>query len=136
MRSRRWPKVAPDGVRERDEPPLSDDALLVRGGQFRVPHVLQRAQLCERRLGFAGVSVALAVTGRLADLCDVSPGLLDYDECSLTTAGRLRSRFRIAPTGASPHCSIILPAADIAAVRALRDLFDTGVPLPPTGTDR
>lgn len=42
--ARRWPKVLPDDVRERDEPPLDDDALLVRGGQFRVAHVLSPAR--------------------------------------------------------------------------------------------
>lgn len=106
--ARRWPKVLPEDVRERDEPPLDDDALLVRGGQFRIAHVLSRAEMCERRLGFPGVSVAHAVTGLLTDLCELSPRLLDYDECTVTTAGRVRRHFQIAATGASPHYSIVL----------------------------
>jgi hypothetical protein len=129
--ARRWPKVLPDAVRERDEPPLPDDALLVRGGQFRVAHVLARAEACQRRLGFPGVSVAHAASGRLADLCEMSPRLLDYDECAVTTAGRIRQRFEIAATGAAPHHSIVLPAADLGSVRALRDLFEVGIALPP-----
>jgi hypothetical protein len=132
--ARRWPKLLPDDVRERDEPPLADDAVLVRGGQFRMAHVLSRAEICERRLGFPGVSVALAATGRLADLCELSPQLLDYDECTVTTAGRVRRHFQIAATGRSPHHSIVLPAADLASVRLLRDLFEVGIALPP-GSD-
>lgn len=129
--ARRWPKVLPDDVRERDEPPLDDDALLVRGGQFRVAHVLSRAEMCERRLGFPGVSVAHAATGLLVDLCELSPRLLDHDECTVTTAGRVRRHFQIAATGASPHYSIVLPAADLVSVRLLRDLFEVGIALPP-----
>lgn len=132
--ARRWPKVLPDAVRERDEAPLDDDAVLVRGGQFRIAHVISRAEMCERRLGFPGVSVAHAATGVLADLCDLSPRLLDYDECTVTTAGRVRRHFQIAATGASPHYSIVLPAADLASVRLLRDLFEVGIALPP-GSD-
>lgn len=128
---RRWPKLLPGGARERDEPPIDEAAVLVRGGQFRIGHVLDRAEACERRLGFPGVSVAHAVTGRLADLCELSPRLLDYDKCAVTTAGRVRQHFMIAPTGASPHFSIVLPAADIASVRLLRDVFEVGLPLPP-----
>lgn len=134
--ARRWPKVLDAAVRERDEPPLDDDALLVRGGQFRVAHVLARADACHRRLGFPGVSVAHAATGLLVDLCEMSPRLLDYDECAVTTAGRLRQRFEIAPTGASPHFSIVLPAADPSSVRALRELFEVGIALPRAGNDR
>jgi hypothetical protein len=129
--SRRWPKVLPDDIRERDEPPLDDDAVLVRGGQFRIAHVLARAEACDRRLGFPGVSVAHAATGRLADLGELSSRLLDYDECAVTTAGRVRQHFTIAPTGASPHLSIVLSAADLASVRLLRDLFEVGLPLLP-----
>lgn len=132
--ARRWPKVLPGDVRERDQPPLDDDALLVRGGQFRIAHVLSRAEMCERRLGFPGVSVAHAATGLLTDLCELSPRLLDYDECTVTTAGRVRRHFQIAATGATPHYSIVLPAADLASVRLLRDLFEVGIALPP-GTD-
>ena len=134
--SRRWPRVLPDHIRERDEPPLDDAAVLVRGGQFRIAHVLARAEACHRRLGFPGVSVAHAATGRLADLCELSPRLLDYDECAVTTAGRVRQNFTIAPTGASPHFSIVLPAADLASVRLLRDLFEFGLPLPPSDRPR
>ncbi len=123
--------MLPGDIRERDEPPLDDAAVLVRGGQFRIAHVLARAEACERRLGFPGVSVAHAVTGRLADLCELSPRLLDYDECAVTTAGRVLQHYAIAPTGAAPHCSIVLPAADLASVRLLRDLFEVGLPLPP-----
>jgi len=128
--ARHWPKVLPDDIRERDEPPLDDDALLVRGGQFRVAHVLSRAEACERRLGFPGVSVAHAGTGRLGDLGELSPRLLDYDECATTTVGRVREHFEIAPTGAAPHYSIVLPAADLESVRLLRDLFETRIALP------
>ena len=133
---RQWPKVLPHDVRERDEPPLDDDALLVRGGQFRIAHVLSRAEACERRLGFPGVSVAHAATGLLVDLCELSPRLLDYDECSTTTAGQVREHFEIAATGASPHFSIVLPAADLVSVRVLRDLFEMGIALPSFPTDR
>ncbi len=118
-------------VRERDEPPLADDALLVRGGQFRIAHVLSRAEACQRRLGFAGVSVAHAATGVVDDLCEMSPRLLDYDECAVITAGRVRERFGLAATSASPHFSIVLPAAELRHVRVLRDLFEVGVALPP-----
>lgn len=128
--------MLPVEVRERDEPPLDDDAVLVRGGQFRVAHVLARAEACDRRLGFPGVSVAHAVTGRLADLCELSPRLLDYDECSVTTAGRVREHFDIAATGASPHFSIVLPEPDLLTIRALRDLFEIGLPLPPADWPR
>lgn len=119
-----------DEVVERDEPPLDDTAVLVRGGRLRVAHVVARAELCERRLGFAGVSVAHAATGRLEDLCDLSPRLLDYRQCAVTTAGRVRRHFPIAPTGASPHFSIVLPSADVSTARVLCGLFDEGVPLP------
>ena len=135
MAERRWPKVLDASVRERDEPPLDDDALLVRGGQFRVAHVLARAEACHRRLGFPGVSAAHAATGLLIDLCEMSPRLLDYDECAVTTVGRVRTRFEVAATGATPHFSIVLPAADLASVRALRELFEVGVPLPGSGSD-
>lgn len=133
---RRWPKVLSADIRERDEPPLDGDALLVRGGQFRIAHVLARAEACERRLGFPGVSVAHAATGLLVDLCELSPRLLDYDECATTTAGRVREHFEIAATGASPHFSIVLPAADLASVRLLRDLFETGIALPRFPSDQ
>ena len=133
---RRWPKVLPDDIRERDELALDNAAVLVRGGQFRIAHVLARAEACDRRLGFPGVSVAHAVTGRLTDLCKLSPRLLDYDECAVTTAGRVRQHFAIAPTGASPHFSIILPSAEMASVRLLRDLFEVGLPLPPADWPR
>jgi hypothetical protein len=123
--------VLPEGVRERDEPPLDDGAVLVRGGQFRLAQVIARAEACDRRLGFPGISVAHAETGRLVDLCELSPRLLDYDECAVTTAGRVREHFEIAPTGASPHFSIVLPAAELASVQVLRDLFEVGLPLPP-----
>lgn len=128
--TRQWPKVLGDHIRERDERPLEDEAVLVRGGQFRMAHVLARAEACERRLGFPGVSVAHAATGRFADLGDLSPRLLDYDECSVTTAGRIRQHFEIAATGAAPHFSIVLPAADLPSIRTLRDLFDHGIALP------
>lgn len=133
--ARHWPKVLSDDVRERDEPPLDDEALLVRGGQFRVTHVLSRAEACERRLGFAGVSVAHAASGVLVDLCELSPRLLDYDVCATTTAGRVRAHFEIAATGAVPHFSIVLPAADLASVRLLRSLFDIAVPVPDVPSD-
>lgn len=133
---RRWPKILGDDVRERDEPPLPDDALLVRGGQFRIAHVLARAEACHRRLGFPGVSVAHAETGLLEDLCDLSPRLLDYDNCAVTTAGQVRQRFEIAATGRHPHHSIVLPSADLVSVRALRDMFDIGVALPRRQGDR
>jgi hypothetical protein len=133
--ARRWPKVLSGDVRERDEAPLGDEALLVRGGQFRIAHALSRAEACERRLGFPGVSVAHAETGLLVDLCELSRRLLDYDECA-TTAGRVRERFKIAATGASPHFSIVLPAADLASVRLLRDLFETGIALPRFPSDQ
>jgi hypothetical protein len=42
----------------------------------------------------------------------------------------------IAATGASPHFSIVLPAADVATVRALRDRFEVGLPLPPADWPR
>lgn len=134
--ARRWPKILDAAVRERDEPPLDDDAVLVRGGQFRVAHVLARAEACHRRLGFPGVSVAHAATGLLVDLCKMSPRLLDYDECTVTTVGRVRQRFKVAATGASPHFSIVLPAADLASVRALRELFEVGIALPRAGNDQ
>jgi hypothetical protein len=133
--ARRWPKILREDIAERDEPPLDDDALLVRGGQFRVAHVLSRAEACERRLGFPGVSVAHAPTGVLVDLCELSPGLLDYDECSTTSAGRVREHFEIAATGAVPHFSIVLAAADHASVQLLRGLFDTGIAVPRRSSD-
>jgi hypothetical protein len=80
--------------------------------------------------------VAHASTGLLVDLCTTSPRLLDYDECTVTTAARVRQHFDIAATGAPPHFSIVLPAADLAPVRKLRDLFETGIPLPPAGRSR
>lgn len=130
MARRRWSKVLGPGVAERDEAPLGDEALLVRGGQFRIAHVRTRAEACLRRLGFAGVSVAHAPGGRLEDLCEMSPRLLDYRECAITTAGRVRARFGLAPTGAHPHFSIVLPDTSAETVRALRDLFELGVPVP------
>ncbi|HEY9556994.1 MAG TPA: hypothetical protein VIR58_09680 [Acidimicrobiales bacterium] len=136
MSERQWPKILDARIRERDEAPLDDEALLVRGGQFRVAHVLARAEACHRRLGFPGVSVAHAATGLLVDLCEMSPRLLDYDECAVTTVGRVRQRFEVAPTGASPHFSIVLPAADLASVRALRELFEVGIDLPSPLDDR
>ena len=134
---RRWPKAVDATVKERDEPPLADESLLVRGGEFRVAHVLARAEACHRRrLGFPGVSVAHAATGLLVDLCELSPRLLDYDECSVTTVGRVCQRFDVAATGASPHFSIVLPVADLSSVRALRELFELGVALPRAENDR
>jgi hypothetical protein len=134
--ARRWPKVLPEHVRERDEPPLENGALLVRGGQFRIEHVLRRAEACDRRMGFPGVSVAHAATGLLVDLCALSPRLLDYDEGATTTAGRVRERFQIAATGEAPHFSIVLPSADLDSVRLLRDMFETGIALPRLPDDR
>jgi hypothetical protein len=109
---------------------LEEHAAFARTGN-RIAHVLSRAEACQRRLGFAGVSVAHAATGVVDDLCEMSPRLLDYDECAVITAGRVRERFGLAATGASPHFSIVLPAAELRHVRVLRDLFEVGVALPP-----
>lgn len=66
----------------------------------------------------------------------MSPRLLDYEECAVTTARRVREHFEIAATGASPHFSIVLPVAALPTIRLLREVFAIGLPLPPADWPR
>lgn len=106
----------------RSEPPLPDEALVLRGGMMLARDLALAAERCEAQLGFPGISVFAAT--------DTGSGSSCWP-LRRSTAGAVRSLgCELVPTGIAPHVTLHLPGTDFATLARLRDLFGPPIPNP------
>lgn len=111
------------------DPPLPDDALVLRGGMMLARDLRVAAERCEAALGFPGISVFAAAGASFRELLLAAPALRTYRVVRRTTAGAVRRvGCELVATGASPHFTLRLPAVDFPTLARLRDVF--GPPIP------
>lgn len=92
----------------RQEPPLADDDIVVRGGILAFDSLKNAAEVCQARFGIHGISVC-ASPGESLEVLRTSGPVVKYTQHRVTTAGHLRALgFRLIPTGRSPHYTLDL----------------------------
>lgn len=117
----------------RDDRPLPDDSLVLRGGRMVISDLRRNAIATLQRMGRLGVSVR---AGRGADIEELAenPFPLPHAVIRVTTVGRLRAAgFEIEATGAYAHCTVWLPDATHERLEHLRAAFDDPAPNPAAG---
>ncbi|GIT80159.1 hypothetical protein LLS1_18280 [Leifsonia sp. LS1] len=101
----------PEPLVIREEPPLPDDAIVVRGGIMLRASVEAAAVTNYRDYGFYGVST-FAIPGLTAsEIWEKSPKIAppNYRRIRVTTAGAVRAAgFELSPTWESDHFDIVL----------------------------
>lgn len=115
----------------RSEPPLPDEALVLRGGMMLARDLALAAERCEAQLGFPGISVFAATGTGFRELLLAAPALRTYRVVRRSTAGAVRSLgCELVATGIAPHITLRLPGTDFATLARLRDLFGPPIPNP------
>lgn len=118
----------------RDEEPLDDVVVVVRGGEMRSDYVRRTATDAHDELGIYTVSVFVALDDPPQVLCAREPHLARYGKVRYTTLGRLRAAgFPLVPTLARPHYDVVLPDVTDATLVRLDGCFDPPVTNPARG---
>jgi hypothetical protein len=104
--------------------PLSDDAVLIRGGNMRLGALRRSARDDLPCLGRLGLSVFGADGVSPAEILAAIPGRFPWQVVRLSTAGAVRrGGFEVEPTGQAMHQTIWLPGDDEETLATLVRLF-------------
>lgn len=115
----------------REELPPDDAVVVVRGGEMNSDFVRRTATRSFEEVGVFTVSVFLALTESVEDLCRGVEDLERYGKVRMSTVGRLRALgFALLPTLASPHFDVLLPDLEASTLDRLELGFDSPVPNP------
>jgi hypothetical protein len=122
---------------DRVEPPIPDEALVVRGGLMEnFEEMVEDAQTESLRVGYAGLSVRAGMNVTSEQL--VRAGKIPNSNVRLSRAGRLREGgFPLRKLEGEYHYNIVVgDRADITTMRRLADLFDEAQPNPVPRSER
>jgi hypothetical protein len=115
----------------RDEDPLDDVVVVVRGGEMASDFVRRSAQNAYDEVGIYAVSVFCALDDSPEALCGTEPFLARYRKVRMSTVGRLRGLgFPLIPTLGRPHYDIVLPDLGAQTLGRLDAAFDDAIDNP------
>jgi len=115
----------------RDEGPLPDNAIVIRGGLMLVRDLANAAERCEEHFGFPGLSVFARSGPSVRELLLSARALRLYPVIRQSSAGDLRAlRCELLPTGVAPHFTLRLADASFRTLSLVRDAFGPPFPNP------
>lgn len=115
----------------RDEEPLDDVVVVVRGGEMASDFVRRSAQNAYDEVGIYALSVFCALDDPPEVLCGAEPFLARYRKVRMSRVGRLRSEgFPLIPTLGRPHYDIVLPDLSPQTLARLDAAFDDAIDNP------
>ena len=116
----------PDPAPLRDEPPLPDDAIVVRGGEMKTENLEMTAGTNFDEFGEYAISVSseLGLTAR-----QIHETYIVHRKARVSRAGRLRSSgYELKPTHGPGHYDLVLPNPPSPEDwDKLREAFDVGI---------
>lgn len=108
---------------------LSDDALVLRGGQMHPSDLVKAATVCRERFGYFAVSVWAAEVAGVHELTSLVS--LPHAQVRWATAGRLRDAgLELRRTGGPFHYSLVVPDVTVRTLAGIADLFSPPVANP------